>query len=91
MICYFIVYLNCELELKAWANSLNDLTAVVRKQHFNPSATFDSTKLHKSPGIQSQAEPAFVTMDTDSAYVHAQLCRKRRANSTFAITKKNVE
>ena len=24
MICYFIVYLNCELELNAWANSLND-------------------------------------------------------------------
>ena len=29
-------------------------------------STFDSTKLHKKPGIQSQAAPAVVTMDTDS-------------------------
>ena len=32
---------------------------------FNTSSAFDSTELHERPGIQSQAEAAVVSMDTD--------------------------
>ena len=31
----------------------------------NSSSTFDSSKLHERPGIQSQAAAAVVTIDTD--------------------------
>ena len=37
----------------AWANGVNT------------SSTFDSTKLHERPGIQSKAAAAVITLDTD--------------------------
>ena len=35
---------------------------------FNTSSTFESTKLHKNPAIQSQAVAAVVTMDMGTCY-----------------------
>ena len=67
-----------------------------RANGFTKSSTFDSTKLHERPGIQSQAAAAaVVTMDTDmdtslrdrSCATMLQECGKRpRLHSTLAIT-----
>ena len=70
----------------------------------NTSSTFDSTKLHETPGIQSQAEAAVVTMDTDmDTSLRDRLVRRRipknvkrggqMASTSFNIrdNKRNVE
>ena len=51
---------------------------------FHTSSTFDSTKLHERPGIQSQAATAVVTMDTDmDTSLRDRLVRRRIPNSSL--------
>ena len=47
------------------SNDVEQCSLLVWANSFNISPTFDSSKIHKRPGIQAQAAAAVVTMDTN--------------------------